>query len=305
MSTTDRSDTTDADAAPAAGPAVLRVEVADLDRAAGLYGVLGGAEVDAAGVGRRWSLPPGLTIEATVGPRPGPRAVLVAVDDLSGLAARAAELAVATAERGSELVVTDPRVGGGELVFVPTDALDLPATAARPTAAGNRLGLEGFDHVCLAVPDLELSAALIHAAGGIALIGGDSPLGGRVLQFGFPRHKLELMAPTGPGPITQFLDRRQGRAGIQHATLMVRDVLVAVAALDRAGLDTIGTDTTTQPAWHETYIRPRAADRLLLQLAATTNHIRGTLTPEQVSDVIAGRYIAHDYAMRHLEEVAT
>ena len=300
------------------GPIELHLGVAELTRADELYAtVLGGERLTAGEDLGRWALPPGLVVTAEVGPR-GPTGLTLATDDLDAVVAWAAHEHVATETRDDRLVVTDDRLGGGELTLVVArdargdlgegrfdDHLMAPGPSARVDAGRGTCSVHRFDHVCLAVPDLALAADLAATMGGTPVIGGDGHQGGRVLQFKFRTGvSLELVTPTGPGPVRDFLDRRDGRAGVQHATLLVDDLLVALAALEQAGFATVGTDTTTQPSWHETYIRPRSADGMLLQLVQTSAHHPGPLTNEQVRDVLAGHYIAHDYRMHRIEEVA-
>lgn len=312
MTGTVRGDAADRTAAGgagvAAGPLRLDVPVRDVTRARTLYtDVLGARVVAEPGPDHPTTdlwLPPGLGVRLQA--VDGPRRLTVATEHLDAVAAACAETGLAAAISDDAVTVTDPRFGGGELRFVAgataaAEAVGDPGpdpAAAAPGTVG-AVGLRRVDHVCFAVPDLRPGQAVLMAAGGRPVLGGDGPGGGRALVLRFDGMAVEMLAPYREDAIiARFLARRDGRSGIHHMTAMVADVTVAVAALTAAGIPTVDTDATTRPTWHETFLRPNATDGLLIQLARTDIRHDVTLTPEQLEDVHAGRIVAVDYTMR-------
>lgn len=292
----------------AAGPLRLDVPVRDAARARALYADLLGARVVAGPDADRpvidLRLPPGLGVR--LGVADGPRLLTVATPRLDAVAAACAETGLATVTTGDAVTVTDPRFGGGELRFVDLataadEAIGGPGPDPVAVAPGTvrAVGLRRVDHVCFAVPDLRPGQAVLTAAGGRPVLGGDGPGGGRALVMRFDGMAVEMLAPyRDDAIIARFLARRDGRSGIHHLTAMVADVTAAVAALDAVGIPTVDTDATTRPTWHETFLRPNATDGLLIQLARTDIRHDATLTSEQLDDVHAGRIVAVDYTMR-------
>jgi catechol 2,3-dioxygenase-like lactoylglutathione lyase family enzyme len=295
------------------GPRRLRLGVADIAAARALWvDLLGGVPAPDVADGPRDAagpvlvLSPALDIALHASQHPGPTELTVATDRLDQVRTACERLGLATHEDGLDLVLDDERFGGGELRFVTTAGASRGGGHADPTVDGparGAVGLRRADHVCFAVADLHVGAAVLEAAGGWPVLGGDGPAGARALVLRFPHLKVEMLAPTaGDGPVARYLARRAGRSGIHHFTLFVHDVSVAVDALTAAGVPTVDTDATTRATWHETFLRPNATDGLLIQLARTTVDHREPLSDGQLADIHAGRYTAVDYTMRRRED---
>lgn len=282
----------------------LRVRATDLPAAERLYAtVLGGVALEADEGLRRWWFPPAMVIEvAASDAQPGPRELVLASPDLAGAAQQLQGRGVSCVMGDEGLEIDDPRIGGGQVRVVRDD--HPLATAARCRVAspppGGTAGVASFDHACLGVPDVVVGPGILaDGLGGNVVLGGDSPWGARALQVSFPSSKLELLSPLRPdGPVGAFLARRGGRAGVHHVTLLVDDVHVAAAACEAAGFGVVDTDTSAA-TWHETFVRPRAAQGLLIQLAWTDLSYDRPLAPEVLADVLAGRYVATSHVMRH------
>jgi len=278
-----------------AGPAVLHLGVEELATADLLYHATLGAP-RLAGADRSsasWLLPPGLVISARDDRDRGTDHLEVGVDDLESVASVAQALALDVRRQGDRLLVDDEAVGGGQLVLTP----QRPVPGPTDGPPGGAVGLTRTDHVCLAVADLPRAVELLRAAGGTPVLAGDGVVGARAVLLRFGRTKIELLAPIADGPIRRFLERR-GRSGVHHLTLFVADIRAAVAGLDQQGLPWVDLDDHTRSTWHEVYLRPRATDGLMIQLAHTDQDHRAALTPEQLDDALAGRYDVTSYTMQ-------
>lgn len=180
-------------------------------------------------------------------------------------------------EPDPELVALVDRLGS---------ALQEGSPAGAPAARHARPAL---DHVGIAVEDLAAATALFATGlGGSLVAGGLEPgTGLRSVHVAYPGGgKVELLQPTGPGPVADFLARRG--QGVHHLTVLVDDVPSAVARLTSEGHEMVGTDTTTE-AWHESYVSPRSAMGCLVQLVRPGPDY-GRPTAVAIDDVVADRW---------------
>ena len=123
-----------------------------------------------------------------------------------------------------------------------------------------------LDHVGVAVDDLSRMIGLLtDVLGGTLLSGGLEPARGlRSAQVTFAGGgKVELLEPTKPGPVRDFLTARG--PGVHHITVLVDDIDRTVARLDAAGFRTVGRGEPSA-RWDEVYIHPRDAAGCLIQL---------------------------------------
>ncbi|GMQ98242.1 MAG: methylmalonyl-CoA epimerase [Acidimicrobiia bacterium] len=129
--------------------------------------------------------------------------------------------------------------------------------------------IEAFDHVSVAVKDIETSQPLISLIGGQRIAGGESRRGGFAwAQFSLPGGgKLELIEPVDADPenfLRRFINTRG--EGLHHLTFKVHKLDEAVAAARRLGFTITGFDDS-HPAWKEAFVHPRSAHGVLIQLA--------------------------------------
>lgn len=100
-----------------------------------------------------------------------------------------------------------------------------------------------FDHVSMAVPEIEPQVELLEALFGFRYAGRfeeDGFVGANMDIPGTSGLSWELIAPDGPDSyLRRFLDGPQG-AGIHHLTLRVRDLSQAVDALRAEGVEPWG-----------------------------------------------------------------
>ena len=131
------------------------------------------------------------------------------------------------------------------------------------------LGVEALDHTAIAVHNIQAALPLYRD-----LLGG-SPSGyERISSKGFAwmtlrypnGSQVELLAPTGPGFLRDFLAKRG--EGAHHMTFIVRDLRKAVARAKAAGLRIVDEDYR-EPRWQEAFISPRSAFGTIVQLAQT------------------------------------
>ena len=103
------------------------------------------------------------------------------------------------------------------------------------------------------------------------------------------RAKLELMEPlSGESPLDDHIERRG--EGFHHMTVTVGDVHRVIADFAHLGVQTIGTDAR-DPAWMETYTRPRTCIGTMIQIAQTDRNWFSPFPEVTVEDVLAGRLV--------------
>jgi methylmalonyl-CoA/ethylmalonyl-CoA epimerase len=147
-----------------------------------------------------------------------------------------------------------------------------------------------LDHVAIAVWSIEEALVLFRdLLGGEFLMGGDDEeLGIRTVQLRLPPGvKIELMQPIrADSYLNRFLKDRG--PGFHHMTLIVSNVEAALDEFRAKGFETVGTNLAS-PRWRETFLRPKSAFGILLQVVDTT--LRWDLPIEGIAleDVLAGR----------------
>lgn len=149
-----------------------------------------------------------------------------------------------------------------------------------------------FDHVAIAVRDLQAASTLfLDVLGGELIAGGDDePLGIRTMQVRFPPGvKVELLTPLDETSYLHAYLEKHGE-GFHHMTCMVDDVEDTARRLTEAGVGVVGTRSGTD-FWDETYIRPSSGFGTLVQLATSPLVWTEPLMPDGASaaDVVAGR----------------
>ena len=133
--------------------------------------------------------------------------------------------------------------------------------------------IERFDHMSVAVLDIDATAPLISLLGGTHSDGGISPGGDfRWDQYDLPGSgRIELIAAIDPDPehfITRFLaDRGEG---LHHLTFKVHDLREAVERATALGFTITGFDDSLED-WKEAFLHPRSAHGVLIQLAEFPN----------------------------------
>jgi methylmalonyl-CoA/ethylmalonyl-CoA epimerase len=150
-----------------------------------------------------------------------------------------------------------------------------------------QLGVLALDHTAIAVRDLQAALPLYRD-----LLGGvpsgyerQSHKGFMWLTLRYPNgSQVELLAPTGPGFLQTFLDKRG--EGAHHMTFVVRDVRLAVERARAAGLRVVDEDFS-DPRWQEAFISPRSAFGTIVQLAQSSLSMAERERHWRVTDVPA------------------
>ena len=150
-----------------------------------------------------------------------------------------------------------------------------------------------LDHVGLAVRDLRRATALyVDGLGGDLVAGGLEPdTGLRSVHVAFPGGgKVELLEPTKPGPVADYIERRG--EGVHHLTLLVAGIPESASHLQDLGFAVVGVSEES-PVWHEAYVSPRSAMGCLLQLVRPGP---GYGVPVEISldEVLAGQWVWQD-----------
>lgn len=164
---------------------------------------------------------------------------------------------------------------------------------AEPASPGG-VGIRRFDHVAIAVHDLERAVGLyIDALGGEFILGADNDdTGIRIMHIRLGGFKIELMQSLRDDSLlAPFLERRG--EGFHHVTFVVDDLPVTLDALELAGFPVTGTDLAN-PAWAETFLSPRVTGGPLLQFCSTVRNWTEGVDGMAARDVIAGRIVFDD-----------
>jgi methylmalonyl-CoA epimerase len=130
--------------------------------------------------------------------------------------------------------------------------------------------IERFDHVSMAVGDIEAAIGMAEAMGGSHFDGGLSPNGDfRWEQFSLPgQGTLELISSVDKTDTVHFINRfiAERGEGLHHLTFKVTDIDASVALAREAGFVVVGQDSS-DPDWKEAFIHPKSSHGVLIQLA--------------------------------------
>ncbi len=129
--------------------------------------------------------------------------------------------------------------------------------------------IERFDHVSIAVHDIEMAQALVDLLGGTHIGGGFSHAGDfQWIQFDLPgQGRLEMISPAVDDE-HNFLNRylTENGEGLHHLTFKVTDIRRAVTRAEELGFTVVGFDDTKED-WKEAFVHPASAHGVLIQLA--------------------------------------
>jgi methylmalonyl-CoA/ethylmalonyl-CoA epimerase len=151
-------------------------------------------------------------------------------------------------------------------------AQDLDTTLKEGDYLRTGLGglVERFDHVSMAVRDIDSSNHFTLLMGGNRFDGGiNDPGRFRWVQYRLAGGSvLEMIAPLDTEDPDHFINRfiAERGEGLHHVTLKVSDLHKAVAAAEALGFEVVGIDES-DPAWKEAFVHPKSANGVLVQLA--------------------------------------
>lgn len=152
------------------------------------------------------------------------------------------------------------------------------------------IDVQHFDHIAVAVRDLERAAVLYGDLLGGALVrgGDDIELGIRTMQFKYPPGvKVELLTPIGDSYLARYLDKHG--EGFHHATIFVADVHAAVAEFEEQGFDIVDFDPSMD-TWQEAFVRPSSGFGALLQIVTSTSDWSAPVEGLTREGILAGEW---------------
>lgn len=142
------------------------------------------------------------------------------------------------------------------------------------------------DHVTVIVPDVEKTRAALSALLGIEPTHAVVLPGMAIRTFRIGDVELHVNAPTGPGPVRDFLERSGGPA-YHHVALRVDDLDVALARAQDAGFRALGAPIETAPGLREVFLDPRNTGGVMIQLVERFARDRETLDEVAIGELTA------------------
>ena len=129
----------------------------------------------------------------------------------------------------------------------------------------------GVDHVGIAVSDLKEVGSFWGEALGLPANGEETVAEQKVTTGFFPTpngSEIELLAATDEtSPIAKFIEKNNGRGGIQHIALRVDDLEAALAELKEKGVRLIDEKPRLGAGGAKiAFIHPKASHGVLLEL---------------------------------------
>lgn len=129
--------------------------------------------------------------------------------------------------------------------------------------------IERFDHVSIAVHDIDVAQALVDLLGGTHIGGGLSHEEDfRWIQFDLPEQgRLEMISPVVEDKdnfLNRYLDEHG--EGVHHLTFKVINIEAAVEKARELGFTVVGLDTS-KSAWKEAFVHPASSHGVLIQFA--------------------------------------
>ncbi|MFO0618633.1 MAG: VOC family protein [Polyangiaceae bacterium] len=125
------------------------------------------------------------------------------------------------------------------------------------------------DHVTVIVEDVEATRRALAALLGTEPTHEVSLPGMAIRTFRIGDVELHVNAPTGAGPVRDFLERSGGPA-YHHLALRVADLDAALASARAAGFVALGDPVETAPGLREVFLDPRTTGGVMIQLVART-----------------------------------
>ena len=129
----------------------------------------------------------------------------------------------------------------------------------------------GVDHVGIAVSDLKETGSFWGEALGLPAKGEETVAEQKVTTGFFPTpngSEIELLAATDEtSPIAKFIEKNNGRGGIQHIALRVDDLEAALAELKEKGVRLIDEKPRLGAGGAKiAFVHPKASHGVLLEL---------------------------------------
>ncbi|MDO5713251.1 MAG: methylmalonyl-CoA epimerase [Tissierellia bacterium] len=129
-----------------------------------------------------------------------------------------------------------------------------------------------IDHIGIAVPELDSVEEVFQDILGIQSTGRETVEDQKVTTAFYPigETELEFLESTSPdGPIAKYIEKNNGRGGIQHVALRVDDIEAAIADIKAKGITMIDNEPRRGAGGAMiAFIHPKCTNGILVELCA-------------------------------------
>ena len=133
-----------------------------------------------------------------------------------------------------------------------------------------------IDHLGIAVTKIDEAKKLYHDILGLPMAGSETVAEQKVTTAFFPvgDSEVELLESTAPdGPIAKFIEKNQGRGGIQHIAFRVDNLEAALAELKAKGVELIDQKPRMGAGGAKiAFLHPKSTFGVLVELSERKDH---------------------------------
>jgi methylmalonyl-CoA/ethylmalonyl-CoA epimerase len=133
-----------------------------------------------------------------------------------------------------------------------------------------------IDHLGIAVNKIDEAKKLYHDILGLPFAGAETVAEQKVTTAFFPvgDSEVELLESTAPdGPIAKFIEKNQGRGGIQHIAFRVDNLEAALAELKAKGVELIDQKPRMGAGGAKiAFLHPKSTFGVLVELSEREDH---------------------------------
>ena len=133
-----------------------------------------------------------------------------------------------------------------------------------------------IDHLGIAVTKIDEAKKLYHDILGLPMAGSETVAEQKVTTAFFPcgDSEVELLESTSPdGPIAKFIEKNQGRGGIQHIAFRVDNLEAALAELKAKGVELIDQKPRKGAGGAKiAFLHPKSTFGVLVELSEREGH---------------------------------
>lgn len=143
-----------------------------------------------------------------------------------------------------------------------------------------------IDHVTVIVSDVEATRVALSALLGAEPTHEVALPGMAIRTFRLGDVELHVNAPTGPGPVRDFLERSGGPA-YHHVALRVADLDATLARARDAGFRALGGPVETAPGLREIFLDPTSTGGVMIQLVERRSADGDTLDGAAIGELVS------------------
>ena len=133
-----------------------------------------------------------------------------------------------------------------------------------------------IDHLGIAVNEIDEAKGFYHEILGLPFAGEETVAEQEVTTAFFPvgDSEVELLESTAPdGPIAKFIEKNQGRGGIQHIAFRVDNLEAALAELKAKGVELIDQKPRMGAGGAKiAFLHPKSTFGVLVELSEREDH---------------------------------